>query len=50
MIDNIAVNIILISKKEPRCANESIKYFIRYNDEDVIRLLYIKLPQMTGYV
>ena len=50
MIDNIAVNKILISKKEPWCANKSIKYFIRYNDEDVIRLLYIKLPQMTGYV
>ena len=50
MIDNIDVNKILISKKEPWCANKSIKYFIKYNDEDVIRLLYIKLPQMIGYV
>ena len=28
----------------------SFKYFIRYNDNDVIRPLCIKLPQMTGYV
>ena len=28
----------------------SFKYFIRYNDNDIIRPLCIKLPQMTGYV
>ena len=28
----------------------SIKYFIGYNDDDVIRPLFIKLPQMIGYV
>ena len=27
-----------------------IKYFIGYNDDDVIRPLCIKLPQMIGYV
>ena len=27
----------------------SFKYFIGYSDNDVIRLLCIKLPQMTGY-
>ena len=27
-----------------------LKYFIRYNDNDVIRPLCIKLPQMIGYV
>ena len=26
------------------------KYFIEYNDDDVIRPLSIKLPQMIGYV
>ena len=28
----------------------SFKYFIRYNDNDAIRSLSIKLSQMTGYV
>ena len=28
----------------------SIKYFIGYSDDDVIRPLCIKLPQMIGYV
>ena len=28
----------------------SLKYFIGYNDDDVIRPLCIKLPQMTDYV
>ena len=27
-----------------------MKYFIGYNDNDNIRPLCIKLPQMTGYV
>ena len=27
-----------------------LKYFIGYNDDDVIRPLCIKLPQMIGYV
>ena len=29
---------------------QKIKYFIGYNDNDIIRPLCIKLPQMTGYV
>ena len=28
----------------------SYKYFIRYNDDDAISTLFIKLPQMIGYV
>ena len=28
----------------------SFKYFIRYNDNDAIRPLCIKLSEMTGYV
>ena len=27
----------------------SLKYFIGYNDNDVIRPLCVRLPQMTGY-
>ena len=26
------------------------KYFIGYNDNDVIRPLYLRLSQMTGYI
>ena len=39
----------MVSKKESYGTKNSLKYFIRYNDEDVIRLLCIKLPQMIGY-
>ena len=28
----------------------SLKYFIGYNDDDVIRPICINLPQMIGYV
>ena len=27
-----------------------MKYFIEYNDKDVIKLLYLELSQMTGYI
>ena len=49
-IDDIDVNEILVSKEEPYGTKNSFKYFIGYNDNDVIRPLCIKLPQMTGYV
>ena len=48
-IDDIDVNKILVSKEEPCGAKNLFKYFIRYNDNDVIRPLCIKLPQMSGY-
>ena len=48
-IDNIDVNNIVISKKEPYGNKNSFKYFIGYNDNDIIRPLCIRLPQMTGY-
>ena len=50
IIDDIDVNKILISKKEPHGKKSSLKYFIEYSDNDVIRPLSIKLPQMIGYV
>ena len=28
----------------------SLKYFIGYNDDDVIRPLCVRVPQMIGYV
>ena len=48
-IDNIGVNNILVFKKEPYGTKNSFKYFIGYNDNDVIRPLLVKLPQITGY-
>ena len=50
IIDETHVDKILVSKKEPYGTNKSMKYFIGYNDNDVIRSLRIKLPQMIGYV
>ena len=48
-IDDIDVNKILVSKKEPYDTKNALKYFIGYNDNDVIRPLCLRLPQMTGY-
>ena len=48
-IEDIDVNNILVSKKEPYGTKNSLKYFIGYNDNDIIRPLCIRLPQMTGY-
>ena len=44
------INKILVSKKESYGTKNSLKYFIGYNDGDVIRPLCIILPQMIGYV
>ena len=49
-IDDIDVNKILVSKKEPYGKNNSLIYFIGYNDNDVIRPLCLRLSQMTGYI
>ena len=48
-IDDIDINKILVSKKEPYGAQNSFKYFIEYNDNDVIRPLCVRLKQMNGY-
>ena len=47
-IDNINVNKIFVSKKELYSTKNALKYFIGYNDNDVIRPLCLRLPQMTG--
>ena len=41
------VNKILVSKRESYGTKNSLKYFFGYNDDDVIRPLCIKLPQMN---
>ena len=48
-IEDIDGNNILVSKKESYGNKNSLKYFIGYNDNDIIRPLCIRLPQMTGY-
>ena len=49
-INDIDVDKTLVSKKESYGIKNSIKYFIGYNDDGVIRPLCIKLPQVIGYV
>ena len=48
--DDIDVNKILVSKKETYGKYNSFKYFIGYNDNDVIRPLYLFISQTTGYI
>ena len=49
-IDDFDVNKILVSKKEQYCKYNSFKYFIGYNDKDVIRPSYLLISQTTGYI
>ena len=49
-IDDTDVNKILVSKKEQYGKYNSSKYFIGYNDNGVIRPLYLFISQTTGYV
>ena len=46
-VDDIDANKIFVSKKESYGTKNSFKFFIGYNENDVIRPLCIKLPQMT---
>ena len=50
VMDYTYINKILISKKEPYIKKISFRYLIGYKDNDNIRPLCIKLPQMTEYV
>ena len=49
-IDDIDVNKIFVSKKEQYGKYNSFKYFIGYNDNDVIRPLYSFISQTTRYI
>ena len=48
--NGIDVDKILVSKKVSYSKNNSFKYFIGYNDNDIIRPLFVKLPQTTSYI
>ena len=49
-IDDIDVNKILVSKKEQYGKHNSFKYFLGYNDNDIIRPLYLFISQTIGYI
>ena len=49
-IDDTDVNKILVSKKEQYGKYNLSKYFIEYNDNGVIRPLYLFISQTTGYI
>ena len=49
-IDDIDVNKILVSKKEQYGKYNLSKYFIGYNDNGVIRPLYLFISQTTSYI
>ena len=49
-IHDLDLNKILVSKKESYGTKNALKYFIGYNDDDVIRPFCIKLLQMIGYL
>ena len=48
-VDDVDINQILVSKKEPYGTKNALKYFIGYNDNTVIRPLCLRVLQMTGY-
>ena len=49
-IDDTDVNKILVSKKEQYGKYNSSKYFVGYNDNDVIRPSYLFISQTTWYI
>ena len=49
-VNDIDVNEIRVSKKEKYGKYNSLKYFMGYNDNDVVKPLYLELSQMTGYI
>ena len=49
-INDIDINKILIYKKETYDKYNSSKYFIGYNDNGIIRPLYLFISQTTGYI
>ena len=49
-IDEVDVDKRLASKRKSHGRKRSLKYFIVYNNNDVIRPFCVKFPQMIGYV
>ena len=49
-LNEIDINKILVSRKETYGKYNLFKYFIGYNDNGVIRPLYLFISQTTGYI
>ena len=49
-IEGIDINEIFVSKKESYGTKKAIKYFIGYIDNNEIKPICIRLPQIIGYV
>ena len=49
-ISDIDINKILVSKKEQNGKHNSSKYFIGFDDNDIIRPLYLFMSKTTGYI
>ena len=49
-IYDIDVDKISVSKKQLYGKKSSFKYFLGYNDDDVVRPLCIKFPQINKYI
>ena len=47
---DIDANKILVSKKEQYSKYNSSKYFIGYNDNGIIRPVYLFISESTGYI
>ena len=50
IVEDIDISKILVSLKKEPYGEKSFRYFIGYNDDDVIRSLCIRLSQMVDYV
>ena len=48
-VNNIDVNKIVISKKEPYDKKNAFENILGYNDNDVIRPLYLNISQLPAY-
>ena len=47
-IEDIDVNKVFVSKKESYGTKNAIKYFVGYNDNNEIKPIFIRLPQIIG--
>ena len=48
-LDSITIDKIVVSDKF-RHSEDGYKYFIGYQEDEILRLLGITLPQMNGYI
>ena len=49
-IDLISVNVNIVVSDEFKHCDERLKYFIGYQEDEIVKPLCIILPQMSGYI